>query len=187
MTSLHLVRHGESTWNVAGRVQGQAMQPALTWRGIAQARAAALTLAGQGVDVLVTSDLRRAVQTAEVIGAVLGLEPLRHNALREQALGDLEGRYSADLTATPVAGGDEVTRVRWGGPASESLADVHRRVGEYLSVLLAEPPGRGVALVSHADAIRVMLTWLTGGGPEDVDWSPLPPGSVTSVPLRDPR
>lgn len=179
MTTLHLVRHGQCTWNAEGRVLGQTAEVPLTDLGREQARDAGRALAGYGADALVTSDLLRAVQTAEVIGAVLGLDPVLESALREQSLGTLEGRLASDLRAEPTPAGRHVTDVRWGG--GESVVDVHARVGGFLARLLAERPGERVVLVSHGDAIRVALAWLAGHGPREVAWTDVPPGSVTSV------
>lgn len=70
---LLLVRHGESTWNVAGRMQGQTASPALTDRGRRQAVEAGAQLLALGAERLLTSDLLRARQTAAIIGRTLGL------------------------------------------------------------------------------------------------------------------
>lgn len=179
MTTLHLVRHGQSTWNVEGRLQGQAAGVPLTRVGREQAAGAARALASTPVDALLTSDLLRATQTAALIGAALGVEPAPAPALREQSLGDLEGRLSRDLVAEPTPAGLHVTEVRWGG--GESIADVHARVGAFLAALLADPPGDHVVLVSHADAIRVALAWLRGLGPREVEWVEVGHGVVTTV------
>ena len=179
MTTLHLVRHGQSSWNAEGRVLGQTAWVPLTDLGHEQAVDAARRLRADGADALVTSDLLRAVQTAEAIGAVLGLVPVLDPALREQSLGALEGRLASDLRAEPTPEGLDVTDVAWGG--GESIVDVHARVGGFLARLLADPPGKQVVLVSHGDAIRVALAWLAGRGPREVAWADVPPGSVTSV------
>lgn len=176
---LHFVRHGESTWNVEGRVQGQTHHVPLTGLGFAQARAAARTLAGRDVRRLVSSDLVRARQTADVVGDALGLTPEYEPALREQSLGSLEGRLAAELVPETTSPGQHVTSVRWGG--GESVADVHARVGGYLERLLADPGPGDVVLVSHGDTIRIALAYLRGHRPDQVDWCALPNGSVTTV------
>ena len=210
-TLVHLVRHGESTWNREGRLQGQTIHPALTDRGLGQAAAAAETLAGllEGRSaVLWSSDLVRAAQTAAVIGTRLGV-PVRHDeALREQSLGRLEGKLTRDLRPEPTPPGQHVGDIRWGG--GESTADVHARVGRFLTRELSVAAGAGLArdqdaealvaaddtgtgaaglgdgirhliVVSHGDAIRVAHAWLLGRSHRELDWFPLPNGSVTSV------
>lgn len=176
---LHFVRHGESTWNAEGRLQGQTAHVPLTDVGRTQAREAADALACRDVRLLVTSDLTRARQTADVVGQVLGLTPVLEPALREQSLGSLEGLPAGELVAEATPPGWHVSSVRWGG--GESVADVHARVGDYLRRLLADPGTADVVLVSHGDTIRIALAYLRGYGPREVDWCALPNGSVTTV------
>lgn len=188
---VHLVRHGQSTWNREGRLQGQTIHPPLTDLGRRQAAAAAATIAGlvNGPAVLWSSDLVRAATTAAVIGTRLGLPVLHDESLREQSLGRLEGRLARSLRAEPTPPDVHVGDVRWGG--GESTADVHRRLGQFLDRELPTPTGdagRGqhLVLVSHGDAIRVARAWLLGRGHRDLDWDSLPNGSVTSVLLNLP-
>lgn len=89
MTTLLLVRHGESEWNAAGRWQGQA-DPPLTDRGRNQAAAAAAAIGT--VDAIVTSDLARAAETGAIIARILGIEPVVvEPRLRERDAGPLSG------------------------------------------------------------------------------------------------
>ena len=146
MTELLLVRHGESTWNLIGRVQGQTAAPELTERGRRQAAQAGAALVGRGVRRLVTSDLVRARQSAEIIGGALGLPAEASRLLRERHYGIWQGRATA--LAGPVArslADDEPL------PGGESLVDVRRRWGTLAATLRgAQGP---VVLVSHGDLI----------------------------------
>jgi broad specificity phosphatase PhoE len=176
---LHLVRHGQSTWNTEGRVQGQAPDVPLTPAGRLQAEAAARRLRGCAARRLYSSDLLRALQTAAPIARALGVTTVPEPALREQSLGSLEGRLASGLTAQVVPSGEHITSVRWGG--GESIADVHRRVSVFLRGLLASPDAGGIVLVTHAETIRVAIACLRGLGPHQVRWFDLPNGSVTTV------
>ncbi|WP_265447319.1 histidine phosphatase family protein [Flexivirga meconopsidis] len=183
MRTIYLVRHGQSTWNHERRLQGQTAHPPLTELGRAQAASAAAELRDRlGSDrppTLWTSDLVRARQTAAVIGMRLCLTPRESPALREQGMGDLEGRGYDELRAEdPPAGGLDISEVRWGG--GESVLDVHRR----LAIFLAELDEGTHVLVSHGDAIRVALAILDGRTHREVDWdSPMPNGGVRPWPL----
>ena len=173
---VYFVRHGQSEWNVLRLTQGQTTHPALTVLGREQAAAAAEVvehdLAGS-TPRLVTSDLVRAVQTARIIGDLLGVEPVLDARLREQHLGSLEGRGYEDSwqqaeqhdwsdPELPVAGG-------------ESVADVRRR----LVALLAElDPDVPTVLISHGDSIRSALAQLEGHSLTDAPWVEVPNGSV---------
>ena len=161
------------------------MHPELTARGRAQARAAAATLLDRvdGTVAVVSSDLVRARQTADFIATSLSVAVGIDPDLREQALGDLEGRLTSDLEATPTPHGRHVSEVRWGG--GESLQDVHDR--------LAAPIARArstahehVVWVTHGDTMRVALTRLAGRTHREVDWEPIANGAVISVDLDRP-
>jgi len=102
MTDLHpvafiFVRHGESTWNAERRVQGQTDVP-LSETGLAQAREAAVRIAGKPVGAVFASPLERARHTAEIINEALGLPMTLIDDLMEAKLGVLEGKvYESGL------------------------------------------------------------------------------------------
>jgi len=174
---VYLVRHGQSEWNVLRLTQGQTTHPRLTVLGREQAATAAETVAHDvGPDLrirLVTSDLVRAVETARIIGDRLGVDPELDARLREQHLGDLEGRSYEDSwrqaelhdwsdPELPVAGG-------------ESVAAVRRRMVALLDEL---DPAVPTVLVSHGDAIRSAVAHLLGHSMTDAPWVEVPNGSV---------
>jgi probable phosphoglycerate mutase len=177
VTTLHLVRHGQSEWNRTGRLQGQADLP-LTPLGVEQAGVAARTLAGRRIAAVHSSDLLRARQTAEPIATALGLSVHLDPGLREQSYGDLEGRLSADVLAEAAY---DFADPDAHAPSGESLRDVHDRVGRSLASCLRRYAGRECVLVSHGDAIRAALAWLDGLGPGDIPWRETPNGSLTTV------
>src|ERR1700678_1891659 len=96
--ALWLVRHGESTWNIAGLAQGQHDQAELTERGLRQASDAAWRFRDQPIRAIYASDLRRALQTAAAFAAVVGVPVFADARLRERSLGLLEGAPSAALS-----------------------------------------------------------------------------------------
>lgn len=177
--TLHLVRHGRSDWNDAGRLQGQTMHVELTELGREQARAAARTLGGLPVVALYSSDLVRAVQTATPIAAGLGVAVRLEPGLREQAYGELEGVSSAGALAATAGLDWADAELRIGG--GESIRDVHTRLGVTLTKIITTHRGGQVVLVSHGDAIRVALAWLSGYGAHEVPWRDVPNGSISTV------
>jgi probable phosphoglycerate mutase len=161
---LHLVRHGESTWNLAGRIQGQSLEAGgLTAAGRAQAQLTANLLAERPRPAaIIASDLIRARETAEIIAAHLGL-PLEFDpALREQQLGVLEGRrldlpFGDDPTAQ-----DAVDRL-WREPflrpdGGESIVDMYDRVHRAFRRHAEARPGVEIVLVTHGGPVRMAST-----------------------------
>lgn len=176
--TLLLVRHGQSEWNAAGLMQGQTVDVPLTDLGHRQAARAAQELAGLRPGALISSDLRRAVQTAVHCASSTGLPFATSPALREQGYGVLEGRPSRELWDVV-----DWTDPHWSAEGGESLAQLHGRVGAYLERLCADPPADVVALVTHGDTIRAAQTVASGLGPEAMPAVTPPNGSVTRLEL----
>lgn len=167
---LHLVRHGQSLWNLERRLQGQTMWVPLTELGRQQAAGAAEQLAQRKITAIWSSDQQRAVETAEVISTRLGIGIQLTPLLREQALGELEGMSYNDLVAEDAPVGVDISEVRWGG--GESVADVYRRLQQLAETFVrdfAEPAE--VVVVSHGDTLRVLLAVLAARGHREVDWN----------------
>jgi len=176
--TLLLVRHGQSEWNAERRMQGQTAHVPLTALGHEQAAAAAEQLAQRRPGALISSDLRRAVQTAEHCARATGLELLTTPALREQAYGVLEGRPSRELWDVV-----DWTDPHWSAEGGESLAELHARVAAFVEELRADPPADVVALVTHGDTIRAVQAIAAGLGPDGMPAVTPHNGSVTEVPL----
>jgi probable phosphoglycerate mutase len=176
--TLLLVRHGQSEWNAEGRMQGQTAHVPLTACGHVQAAAAARQLATLGPGALVSSDLQRAVQTAEHCARATGLPLTTTPALREQGYGVLEGRPSRELWDVV-----DWTDPHWSAEGGESLAELHARVAAFLDELQADPPADVVALVTHGDTIRAVQAVAAGLGPEAMPAVTPHNGSVTELVL----
>ena len=169
---LHLLRHGESTWNVEGRVQGQAMDVELTPTGVRQAGEAAQAMRDLDLLAVLSSDQTRAMRTAEIVSRPHGLTPVPHAWLREQDTGEFTGRLSSELRPEPVPDGLDISEIRWGG--GESILDVYRRMTQGLEWLRGHYPADAeLALVGHADSLRVLLAVIDGRTHREVEWSPL--------------
>jgi broad specificity phosphatase PhoE len=176
--TLLLVRHGQSEWNAEGRMQGQTAHVPLTELGHEQAAAAAEQLARRRPGALISSDLRRAVQTAEHCARATGLPLTTAPALREQAYGVLEGRPSRELWDVV-----DWTDPHWAAEGGESLAQLHARVAAFVTELRADPPAEVVALVTHGDTIRAVQAVAAGLGPEAMPAETPHNGTVTEVEL----
>ena len=136
MTTLYLVRHGETKDNEAQIMQGQT-QGRLNETGERQARQLAARLAGTHIDAFVSSDLKRAFDTATIVAAGRGKPVAVTPLLRERDWGDFTGRYIPDLKGEPWPENVET---------AERLLERARRFLDYIKV---EYPGMCVLAVGH--------------------------------------
>lgn len=158
-----LIRHGQTDWNLAGRIQGSTDIP-LNDTGRQQARDAAYALDGSRPTVMYSSDLRRANETARIIAEVHGWnDPHVIVPLRERFYGDAEGITDTEFVARY---GPWATAVV---PRAETKADIRERVAVALRDVVAHARARGIAedtrlvAVSHGAMIAELLRWLTDG------------------------
>jgi broad specificity phosphatase PhoE len=179
--SLLLIRHAESNWNATGRWQGHG-NPPLSVRGRAQANALAREFARETIDVLVSSDLRRAADTAAILGQARGLRPELNPRLRELDVGNWQGltRDQIESTASDVLrrfdAGD--LDVRPGG--GENRREIAQRAFSVVTQLVDAHPGRRLAIVTHLGVIRALLGEFSRLAFSDGTRS-VPPGSEPSV------
>ena len=178
-----LVRHGETDYNRDARVQGRLDVP-LNERGRAQAHelARALQASGERFVSLYCSDLARSHETAAIVGAALGLEPVTDPRFAETDRGDWEGRTWAEIERDDPAG-FAAWRAAGAGfrfPGGESLAEQMNRVIAALSDV--RRAGRLPALVAcHGGAIRVALCHGDARGLDGFhDWD-VPNGAVVRL------
>jgi broad specificity phosphatase PhoE len=154
MTEILLVRHGETDWNVARRVQGHTDVP-LNAAGLEQAAELAQALRPEPLAAVYASDLSRARDTAAAVALVHGL-PVNVDAdLREKHFGTWEGltdREIAERFPEAVSGG-------WGdGETSEQVAE---RVMSALTRISAKHGPGPVLVVSHGGPLRAILQHLS--------------------------
>lgn len=161
MTTLLLVRHGETDWNRDGRWQGGS-DTSLNDLGREQARALAEQLDGD-IDVLYSSDLARARETAEIVAAKLGLEVRLDPRLRERGFGSWEG-----LTMPEIEERFADSHRRWragegsGADDAETFEDFSARVNDFLADVIRLHPGDEVLVISHGGSIRVIHALAAG-------------------------
>jgi len=161
VTTLLLVRHGETDWNRDGRWQGGS-DTRLNDLGREQARELAEQLDGS-IDALYSSDLARARETAEIVAAKLGLEVQVDPRLRERSFGSWEG-----LTMLEIEERFADSHRRWragegaGADDAEAFEDFFARVTEFLADVLRLHPDEEVLVISHGGSIRVIHALAAG-------------------------
>ncbi len=176
-----MVRHGESTWNRSGRIQGHDDGARLTAQGRRQTRAVALQLTSLDFDIIVSSDLRRAVETARIIAEVLGLDTRTTPMLRERNYGVLEGQplVALDSAQSGIAHG-RVLDVHARPTGGESMDDLFRRTAAFVDDLIAKGIGHPL-LVTHGGPIWTILAYCRGTAMEESYWYEVGNASIWSV------
>ena len=183
---LILLRHGQTEYNATDRMQGQ-LDTDLTELGRTQAKTAAAELATRRPRLIVSSDLRRAYDTAVALGDAAGLPVSVDERLRETHLGEWQGLTHLDVDA--LAPG---ARLAWRAdatiapPAGESRIDVARRSVPLVHEIIAADPGWGadgdeapIVLVAHGGLIAALTAalldlpvdrWPVLGGLSNTSW-----------------
>jgi 2,3-bisphosphoglycerate-dependent phosphoglycerate mutase len=161
MTEILLARHGETDWNREGRFQGHA-DPPLNETGRAQAAELAAELEGVELAAVYSSPLRRALETAAVVAAVHGFEPVTVDALREVDVGSWQGLTRAEIEARCPE-----QFARWldydkGWQDGESYEEMGRRVVAALLELAADHEGERILAVTHGGPIRAAFAFADG-------------------------
>ena len=160
-TRLFLIRHGQSDGNASGRFGGHGPTP-LSPLGERQAEATAKALAKEGINAIYSSDLLRAVQTAEFLGRETGLQVHVSEAFRERHVGVLEGLTfdeSRDLHPRDYYAlvNRNINHVISGG---ESYRHLLGRITAKLHNVLRDHQGEKIAIYSHTGAICFMTLHL---------------------------
>jgi broad specificity phosphatase PhoE len=153
VSTLLLVRHGETDWNRDGRWQGHS-DTHLNDSGREQAARLADEL--DGVDVIYSSDLARARETAEIVAERVDLPVHLDPRLRERSFGAWEGKTGPEIESEFAA-----AHAKWlaGGPGAddaEPFAEFAARVESFLAEVVARHPDETVLIVAHGGSIRVI-------------------------------
>jgi broad specificity phosphatase PhoE len=163
-------------------VQGHDDAPDLTRRGRLQTQRLVGILRHRSVDALYSRDLRRALQTATVLGNALGLPVQADSALRERCFGVFEGgpqtALRPDMTGIRLGRVENVHVRPQGG---ESLDDLYVRVGVFVDWLHLHESGHNVVIVTHGGTMRAIRGYCAGRTAEEMIWDHVPNGSVWRI------
>lgn len=174
---LILVRHGRTSANAGGRLQGRVDNP-LDELGRAQAMAIAAAM--DPPDRLISSPLRRALDTAAAMGGEISADEM----WLERDFGELDGRVSAELP-------DELRRVwtdaEFVPPGGESLSAVSSRVEQACEALVGEAAESTIVVVTHMTPIKAAMAWSVGAGVGVAMRTHLDPASITRIGVRGGR
>ena len=178
---LVLVRHGETDFNATGRMQGH-LDSHLTQTGLAQARAAVPAVTAFHPNVLLSSDLRRATDTAVMFAEATGLTLRIDKRLRETRLGEWQGLGLAEVEAGwPGDLNIWQNDPEWTPPGGEARVEVAARAAEVVAELDVECDGTAV-LCAHGGLIASLTArllslpvanWPLLGGMSNCHWTVL--------------
>ena len=164
-----LTRHSTTEWNSAGRIQGHTDIP-LDQQGKAEAEQLAKALSGLGINLIVSSDLKRSSETAQIVNKVLAVPLQLDKRLREGSFGKIEGltkQQAIEQFGSLVAPNweDQYRAYDFRPFGGEHRDDVLARHIEVLRSLVSEKPNSTILLVGHARGLRTLLDGL-GQSPE---------------------
>ena len=187
MQIVHLVRHGRTAWNVQRRVMGwldEGVEPVAR----RDAEAVADALAGEAVAAIVSSPLRRALQTAGPLANRVGIEPRLDDRVGELRVGPWEG-----LTEDEIAERWPEEWHRWRNEphrlaleGRETLRELNARVAAVLDELTCSSVASGAVVVfTHDAVVRAAVAWALGTGPEVYRHVEVANCSITTVRVLD--
>jgi broad specificity phosphatase PhoE len=161
LIKIYIARHGETTWNEEGRIQGRS-DPGLSQRGYAQSLGLLHQLKDRPLSAIYASTLQRSVQTAQPIASQLGLPIQRQPELDEIAFGILEGKnlYHFDEALKMEWDRFKDNRFAYRIPGAENYADVANRIRPFEERLLQNHEGQEILIVGHRVVNRLLIGML---------------------------
>ena len=187
MTSIVLIRHGETDWNIEGRYQGQA-DPPLNNQGVQQAKKLTTELQDIGLDILYTSTLRRTKQTADIINKMLMIPVKDEPRLQEIHQGDWQTRLRSEIEDLYPELFLEWETDPWKvtPPGGEHLSEVQSRVYAAIDEILQNNEQKMIGLVTHRIPIALIKVRYQDMDPDIVRSIHLPNAYWEEIPIPPP-
>ncbi len=183
MVRIILIRHGETDWNQARRIQGGGSDTPLNERGRQQAESLALRLQPERVQAIYSSPLQRALDTAQAIARHHQLEVKIEPSLKEIEVGELEGVSVIDMgkrldhLLTKASQGGALPKM----PGGESLREVQQRAWGTIKRLANKHPDGALVVVSHYFAILTIICSALGLPLSQINRLRLGAGSISTI------
>jgi len=172
-TNIVIVRHGETVWNTEGRMQGH-LDSSLTDKGMQQAELLADRLKDESFDCIYSSDLGRAVDTAQAVASMTDHAVVTDKRIREKSFGVLQGLTMAEQQAARDNGGDDLD-------SGECLTAFSERVMHFFDDIAAAHHGERVLVVTHGGVLSLFLRLCLGLPQEAARKFRLPNAAMNTV------
>ena len=169
LIKIYIARHGETTWNVEGRIQGRS-DPDLSPKGVAQSLALLEQLKGRPISAIYTSTLQRSILTAQPIARFLSLPIQKQPELDEIAFGILEGKQILDSDGEVKSEWERFKKNRFTYhiPGGENYTDVINRIRPFAEKVLQNHKGEEILIVGHRVVNQVLIGVLMDYPPEEM-------------------
>ncbi|OGO87394.1 MAG: hypothetical protein A2Y24_01420 [Clostridiales bacterium GWE2_32_10] len=175
---LYFVRHGQTEWNVEKRIQGSVDQP-LNEKGESQARELAEKIKDIKIDKIISSPLKRAYRTAEIINEKFNLDIETDTRLAERNYGVNEGEYTKDFAYNDFWSYTKHVSVE----EAEEIEEFFQRVNEFLSELKNKNEYENILLVAHNGVGRAINYYFNDMTDEEIIKFILPNGEAVEYEL----
>jgi probable phosphoglycerate mutase len=167
--TFYIVRHGQTNWNLEGKTQGHG-DSSLTELGRMQAKNLSEKMSKFNIDLIYSSDLGRAVETAQIIGKKLNLDVIKTPLLREMGFGVWEGLVHEKIKEnyldifTTWRNEPHLAKI----PNGETLQIIKDRLDEFFKEINETYDNKHILLVSHSITVKVMLLSFLNSGLENI-------------------
>ena len=153
---IYYVRHGQTDWNLARKMQGGETEKELNSTGIEQAKQTKKELENAKYDIVICSPMHRAIQTAEIINKDKNVQMITDERIRERKLGELEGHEITNEMEKKIWNYDLNYQI----PKGENLHDFEKRILDFLNDIKKKYEGKTVLIVAHGGVAKVLKAHL---------------------------
>ena len=155
---IYYVRHGQTDWNLAKKMQGGGTEKELNSTGIEQANKTKKELENAKYDIVICSPMHRAIQTAEIINKDKNVQMITDERIRERKLGDYEGRDVTEEMENNIWD----YKLNYNIPNGENLHDFEKRIDEFFDDIQEKYHDKSVLIVAHGGIAKVIKAHLYG-------------------------
>ena len=171
MTKLYITRHGQTQWNLEGRLQGR-KDSSLTKLGEEQAKWLSEKLKGFEIDIIISSPSGRALKTAEILRGDRDIEIIQNSNLMEMNFGDWEGQLHSEIEKQSPVEKENYSKFPhlYVSISGETFYQVLDRVGNEIEKIISKHEGQSILVVTHAVVLKAIFTYLENKEVKDL-WS----------------